>query len=110
LPKKAPRSDWPFYGGTQFAWRYSALDQINTANVKNVVLAWAFQTGDYEQGLQATPIVVDGVLYLSTTHSWFSRWTQRAEKCCGSTDTRCLAVRAATYRTAVLLWAPGGSS
>jgi len=28
-----------------------------------------FQTGDYAQGLQSTPIVIDGVLYLSTTHS-----------------------------------------
>lgn len=66
----ATRSDWPFYGGTQLAWRYSALDQVNTNNVKKLGLAWAFQTGDYDQGLQATPIVVDGVLYLSTTHSW----------------------------------------
>jgi|SRR5271165_1521927 len=66
----ATRSDWPFYGGTQLAWRYSALDQVNTSNVKKLALAWAFQTGDYDQGLQSTPIVVDGVLYLSTTHSW----------------------------------------
>jgi len=24
------RADWPHYGGTQFSWRYSALDQVNT--------------------------------------------------------------------------------
>jgi glucose dehydrogenase len=70
-PKKARRDQTGhFTAAHQLAWRYSALDQINTANVKKVVLAWAFQTGDYEQGLQATPIVVDGVPYLSTTHSW----------------------------------------
>ena len=32
--------------------------------------AWIFQTGDYENGLQATPIVIDGVIYLSTSNSW----------------------------------------
>ncbi|HTS46950.1 MAG TPA: PQQ-dependent dehydrogenase, methanol/ethanol family [Bryobacteraceae bacterium] len=65
----ATSKDWPSYGGTQLAWRYSALDQINTSNVKKLVPVWQFQTGDYAQGLQSTPIVIDGVLYLSTTHS-----------------------------------------
>lgn len=65
----ATSTDWPSYGGTQLAWRYSALDQINTSNVKKLVPVWQFQTGDYAQGLQSTPIVIDGVLYLSTTHS-----------------------------------------
>src|SRR5262249_40231041 len=44
----ATRADWPYYGGTQLAWRYSALDQINSGNVKRLAPAWAFQTGDYE--------------------------------------------------------------
>ena len=65
----ATRADWPSYGGSHLAWRYSALDQINTKNVKKLAPVWAFQTGDYDQGLQSTPIVIDGVLYLSTTHS-----------------------------------------
>src|SRR5450755_2943139 len=60
------RADWPHYGGTQFSWRYSALDQVNTSNVKNLVPAWIFQTGDYAENLQATPIVIDGVMYLIT--------------------------------------------
>ena len=58
----ATYSDWPQYGGTSAAWRYSALDQINTTNVKRLSPAWAFQTGDYEMGFQATPIVLDGVM------------------------------------------------
>src|SRR5271163_261997 len=65
----ATRADWPYYGGTQLAWRYSALDQVNTSNVKKLAPAWIFQTGDYENGLQSTPIVVDGVLYLSSARS-----------------------------------------
>jgi len=65
----ATRADWPHYGGSQFSWRYSALDQINTSNVKNLLPAWIFQTGDYSEGLQATPIVVDGVMYLITARA-----------------------------------------
>jgi len=65
----ATRADWPHYGGTQFAWRYSTLDQINTGNVKNLAPAWMFQTGEYTDGLQSTPIVVDGVMYLSTARN-----------------------------------------
>lgn len=66
----ATRKDWPHYGGQQSAWRYSALDQINRSNVKKLRPAWVFQTGDYLGGLQSTPIVVDGVIYLSTAHNW----------------------------------------
>ena len=65
----ATHADWPQYGGTDSFWRYSALDQINTANVKRLAPVWAFQTGDYEMGLQATPIVIGGVLYLSTSRA-----------------------------------------
>jgi alcohol dehydrogenase (cytochrome c) len=68
----ATRADWPHYGGTQLSWRYSALDQINTANVKKLVPAWIFQTGDYVENLQATPIVVDGVMYVITPRAQVS--------------------------------------
>jgi alcohol dehydrogenase (cytochrome c) len=62
----ATRADWPHYGGTQLSWRYTALDQINTANVKTLKPAWIFQTGDYAENLQSTPIVLEGVMYLIT--------------------------------------------
>src|ERR1700719_103384 len=65
----ATRGDWPHYGGTQFSWRYSALDQINTSNVKALTPVWMFQTGDYAENLQATPIVVDGVMYVITARA-----------------------------------------
>jgi alcohol dehydrogenase (cytochrome c) len=66
----ATRADWPSYGGTQSSLRYSALDQINTSNVARLAPAWVFQTGDPESGLQSTPIVVDGVMYLSSASNW----------------------------------------
>jgi alcohol dehydrogenase (cytochrome c) len=65
----ATHADWPQYGGTEYSWRYSALDQINTANVKSLAPAWLFQTGDYAENLQATPIVRDGVMYLITARA-----------------------------------------
>ncbi|MEZ5403528.1 MAG: PQQ-dependent dehydrogenase, methanol/ethanol family [Bryobacteraceae bacterium] len=65
----ATRADWPHHFGAYQAWRYSALNQINTTNVRQIAPVWAFQTGDEDGGLQATPIVVDGVMYLATSHN-----------------------------------------
>lgn len=62
-------ANWPHYGGTQRSWRYSSLNQINAKNVSKLGVAWAFQTGDYEGGFQATPIVVDGIMYVSTSRN-----------------------------------------
>jgi alcohol dehydrogenase (cytochrome c) len=62
----ASRADWLHYGGSQASWRYSALDQINTANVKSLTPAWIFQTGDYSENLHSTPLVLDGVMYVIT--------------------------------------------
>src|SRR6185437_14194548 len=65
----AAGSDWPVSGGTTLAWRYSGLNQINSRNVKQLVPIWSFETGDYVDGLQSTPIVVKGVVYLYTASS-----------------------------------------
>src|SRR5262249_61459428 len=64
------RSDWGNYNGTQFSWRYSALDQVNTSNVKQLSPVWMFQTGDTVDGLYSTPVVVDGVMYVITPSAW----------------------------------------
>ncbi len=49
-------------GGGSENQRYSALDQINRQNVRNLQVAWAFDTGE-SGGLQTTPLIVEGVLY-----------------------------------------------
>ena len=54
--------DWPAYGGAPENNHYSALAQINRGNVKRLAVAWSFDTQE-EGVLQASPIVVDGVLY-----------------------------------------------
>ena len=60
--------DWPVYNGGPDSIHYSGLKQINRSNVKNLKLAWAFDTGDAYAGseLQCNPIVIDGVLYATT--------------------------------------------
>jgi len=54
--------DWLMYRGNYAGWGYSALDQINKANVKNLQLVWSRVM---EPGLnEITPIVRDGIMYL----------------------------------------------
>jgi len=52
------------YGGNYAAHRFNALDQINRENVKQLAPVWMFHTGELRGGLNSTPIVVDGVMYL----------------------------------------------
>jgi len=56
-------NDWPMYHRTYDAWRYSPLAQINKTNVKDLAVAWVHQPGAIVQGLESTPVVLDGVLY-----------------------------------------------
>ena len=56
-------TNWPQYHRSHNAWRFSPLDQINKRNVQRMRMAWVHQPGAITQGLQATPIVVDGVMY-----------------------------------------------
>jgi alcohol dehydrogenase (cytochrome c) len=64
--------NWMTYYGTYDGQRYSALDQINAGNVANLGVAWVFQHGPMTlmpahatYAFEATPIVVDGIMYVS---------------------------------------------
>ena len=61
-------SDWRVTGGDPGNSRYSSLDQINRANVSSLRVAWIYHTGDSSANsqIQATPLIVDGVLYTTT--------------------------------------------
>jgi alcohol dehydrogenase (cytochrome c) len=61
----APDS-WPMYNGDYSGRRYSPLEQITTANVKALSLAWIYQTAGNTFAVKATPLLINGVLYLST--------------------------------------------
>ena len=54
--------DWPIYGGTPDNNHYSPLAQINRKNVRELQMAWSFDTEE-SGGLQTSPIEVEGVLY-----------------------------------------------
>ena len=68
LHAQARSVDWPVYGGTTDNTRYSTLDQITPANVRQLRVAWTYETHDEFPGseMQSNPIVVDGVLYATT--------------------------------------------
>ncbi|MEO8334882.1 MAG: PQQ-binding-like beta-propeller repeat protein [bacterium] len=64
-----PVGDWRVTGSVPGNDRYSALTQIDRNNVKGLEVAWTFHTGDSlppRSEIQATPIVVDGVMYTTT--------------------------------------------
>jgi quinohemoprotein ethanol dehydrogenase len=61
-------ANWITYGRTYDEQRFSPLDQINTANVEELGLAW-FADMDTARGQEATPLVIDGKLYLTTAWS-----------------------------------------
>ena len=67
---QGPNTDWRVAGGDPGNTRYSSLDQINTTNVAQLRVAWVYHTHDLpalDHGeIQATPIVVAGVLYTTT--------------------------------------------
>src|SRR5215475_10048351 len=60
--------EWRAYGGGPENTHYSALRQINRENVKELQVAWSYDTGDGFDGseMQCNPIVVDGVLYATS--------------------------------------------
>ncbi|MCH8295691.1 PQQ-dependent dehydrogenase, methanol/ethanol family [Candidatus Poribacteria bacterium] len=62
-------NNWLMYGRDYRSWRYSPLEQINTQNVKKLVPKWAFQTGVPYDKFECTPLVVNGVMYITTPNS-----------------------------------------
>jgi alcohol dehydrogenase (cytochrome c) len=62
--EKRPADSWPTYHGDYSGQRHSPLTQITPANVSQMTLAWAFQTGQ-SASIKSTPIVVNGMLYVS---------------------------------------------
>ena len=65
-------SDWPAYGGTYAAQRYSPLGQITPDNVAKLERAWIYNTGDMPKGdpkkskygAETTPLKIGNTLYL----------------------------------------------
>jgi alcohol dehydrogenase (cytochrome c) len=64
-------ADWTSYNGDYTGRRYSALREINTANVHQLRAAWVFHPGN-SQNLEATPVVVRGVMFVTSANDVFA--------------------------------------
>ena len=75
----APDGEWPSYGGDDGSTKYAPLDQIDASNVDRLQVAWQWESSDTAiitanrelgpAGFKATPLMVDGVLYIRTSLS-----------------------------------------
>ena len=88
--------DWPLHGLDAANTRFSPLNEVGTGNVSKLVRAWSLHTG-YKGSFQATPVVRDGVMYVSTPFNhvlavdaatgeekWrYQHVLNRKETCCG---------------------------
>ncbi len=72
----AEPGNWLSHGRTYDEQRFSPLDQINESSIGGLGLAWYWDTGT-TRGLEATPIVVDGVMF--TSGSWSVVWAHDAK-------------------------------
>src|ERR1700684_2366280 len=63
-----PVDSWPTYHGDYSGQRHSRLTQVTPDNVKQLTLAWAFQTGQAQQ-IKGTPILANGTIYVTTPYS-----------------------------------------
>src|SRR4029077_11674799 len=62
------QQDWRVYAGNSAGTRYSSLTQINRENAAKLQVAWTYDTGDVlsNSEMRCNPIMVDGVLYVTS--------------------------------------------
>src|ERR687894_2818403 len=77
LDARSEPQNWLTYYGAYDGQRYSPLDQINKGNVKQLAPAWVFQCGSVglhsgksTYSFEASPLVVDGIMYVSGWDGW----------------------------------------
>ncbi len=67
---KPKPGNWPSYHGQLSGNRYSALDQITPRNIRGLAPKWTFSVPDQgSQSLEGTPVVVDGVMYVTRVNT-----------------------------------------
>jgi alcohol dehydrogenase (cytochrome c) len=64
LHSSSEPQNWLTYSGDYSSHRYSPLQQISPANVKDLELKWVFQAQSLQK-FESTPLVVDGVMYVT---------------------------------------------
>ena len=72
VPSTVCAADWISVGGDRGNSRYSRLSQITIDNVGKLKVAWVYHTGELARKtpkiIECTPIVIDGVMYITTGH------------------------------------------
>ncbi len=71
LRTKPPGANWNSYNGDYTGRRYSALHEITAANVTHLRAAWIFHPANSTR-LEATPVVVNGVMYVTSANDTFA--------------------------------------
>ncbi len=61
----APKADWTHYDGSLTGNRFSTLELINATNVQRLGAAWVFPIASNPRALQSTPVVQDGIMYVT---------------------------------------------
>src|ERR1700689_4495057 len=76
---KAPIDDWTTFNGDYSGQRYSTLTQITPANVNQIAQQWVYkisgvgaQRGAFQPVIKCTPLLVDGVLYVTIPDHLFA--------------------------------------
>jgi PQQ-dependent dehydrogenase (methanol/ethanol family) len=75
----AEPGNWLSYGRTYSEQRYSPLSRINDNNAQKLGLAW-FADLDTNRAQEATPLIIDGVMYVSTAWSLVKAYDARSGK------------------------------
>ena len=63
---------WPTYDGNQSGNRFSPLTQIDTSNVGRLAPKWMFTIPGAPRALEVTPVVVDGVMYVTSVNEAYA--------------------------------------
>src|SRR5437899_5480257 len=63
---------WPTYHGNESGNRFSPLNQIDTGNVQHLAPQWMFPVPAAPRALQVTPVVVDGVMYVTSVNEAYA--------------------------------------
>ena len=64
--KMADNTEWLTHGRTYSEHRFSPLDKVNTTNICDLSLAWSYDL-DSSRGIEVTPIVHNGIMYVTST-------------------------------------------
>lgn len=71
VARPAP-GEWPSYNGTMDGNRFSPLDQINSGNIGQLAPKWMFPLVGAPRSLQVTPVVVDGIMYVTSVNEAYA--------------------------------------